>query len=835
MFSKHGLWSRLSVLLLISIFFTACDGSDGAAGPAGPAGSAGPPGPEGPPGTGLDPLEAAKIESCATCHGGVGDEHQAIYDGYVDASALDMTFSTVTSVPDGAGGFDVTLAFSITKNGLPFVDAAGLPSLDQKRFYAVQYDSATGQYLNGNTRLRETNVVPGAVAGDYVLTQTGVPFAPETPLAPFDGSQVYGYIAQGPLLRHAGDTGAELPAGSHVHLYEDVANTALAFGTAAVTDPNAYVSAANVTGCATCHGTPYMKHGYRDPLVAALPDFASCKSCHYDDRNGGHEDWQYMVDDPLNWATDGLPAAEVETKYAYKAKLMNDVHMAHAMEFPYPQSMANCATCHECKVDQVLANTNFTPETCLSCHPVQGVDAWPEMGVEGQPGFQAEGAYYQSHRAPALEYLWTRGADLSFHDPVANPNCQACHGAGVSRPFNEIHSGYDPRISNDAGARYADLFTASIDDVSVAGDVLTISYSADESAISNAVAGSLEVHVYVSFYGWGSKQFVVPSHQRDDSVGCSGGTRGCRFEYAPGDTNPLFPSFQEVAPGSYVLTADMAAFQAVVTDDIPTMIANGDVKTAEITLAPRLDVDVDVAVGLNAVTQTFDLGAAAFVADYFKGDNAVVDTNKCNVCHDQLAVTFHSGRGRGGDIVACKNCHAPVFPGSHLEMASRSIENYVHGIHSFQDFDPGDTFETFDPVLAKRYDLHINHTFPNFTIRNCEACHKPGTYNVPDQSQSLPGVLSKSDNPATWYDIVGGLAVENTAGRNISGSVPEFVTGPASRACGGCHRADLINPDRAGDLSAFNAHTEAGGTFVENDAEDTVLYGIIDKIMTLFE
>jgi OmcA/MtrC family decaheme c-type cytochrome len=278
----------------------------------------------------------------------------------------------------------------------------------------------------------------------------------------------------------------------------------------------------------------------------------------------------------------------------------------------------------------------------------------------------------------------------------------------------------------------------------------------------------------------------------------------------------------------------MAAFVPVLTDDIPTMILNGDVKKAEITLAPRLDVN-GVAVGLNAVTQTVDVVAGGLVADYFKGTNAVVDTNKCNVCHDQLAVTFHSGRGRGGDIVACKNCHAPVFTGSHLEMASRSIENYVHSIHSFQDFDPGSTFAAFDPVDALRYDLHINHTFPNFTITNCEACHNPGTYNVPDQSESMPGVLSVSDDPATWYAMVGGLAVEDIAGRNISGSVPEFVTGPASRACGACHRADLINPDLAGDLAAFNAHTEAGGTFVENDAEDTVLYGVIDKIMSLFK
>jgi hypothetical protein len=90
----------------------------------------------------------------------------------------------------------------------------------------------------------------------------------------------------------------------------------------------------------------------------------------------------------------------------------------------------------------------------------------------------------------------------------------------------------------------------------------------------------------------------------------------------------------------------------------------------------------------------------------------------------------------------------------------------------------------------------------------------------------MPGVLSKS------YTI---------SDRAI-GTLPEYVTGPASRACGGCHRADFINADNAGELASFLAHTDAFGTLVENDdpdiAEDDnyeVLFGIIDKLMGFFE
>ena len=53
----------------------------------------------------------------------------------------------------------------------------------------------------------------------------------------------------------------------------------------------------------------------------------------------------------------------------------------------------------------------------------------------------------------------------------------------------------------------------------------------------------------------------------------------------------------------------------------------------------------------------------------------------------------------------------------------------------------------------------------------------------------------------------------------------------------------MMNKDHAGDLASFNAHTDAFGTYVENDVDDDdgtaeddeVLFGIIEKIMTWFE
>ena len=83
-------------------------------------------------------------------------------------------------------------------------------------------------------------------------------------------------------------------------------------------------------------------------------------------------------------------------------------------------------------------------------------------------------------------------------------------------------------------------------------------------------------------------------------------------------------------------------------------------------------------------------------------------------------------------------------------------------------------------------------------------------------------------------DPPGSIAMEDPVGRNI-GTVPEVVTGPASRACGACHRARPINDDAAVELASFEAHTEVNGTYVPNDEDDEVLYGVIDKIMSMFD
>ncbi len=782
-----GKWTRLLAAAALASVLTlsGCmsDGDDGAPGADGQDGAdgmdgiAGPPGADGVDAT-IDPILQAKAESCNVCHRGVGDAHQAEYNKYQGArddgsSTLTLAFdeATLAVLDNEDGTYDVTVDIAITENGAPLAAMSDLGL--NSRFYVMR--RGTDGYFYDSTRRTEITGADGA----FEVFWDNLSFDPTTEAA------FAAWIGDETVV--IGDVNYD----ARMNLWQNVASDGFS------TSETAYASPANVTGCEACHGKPYLKHGERPAVVDGLGEFVACRTCHYDDRVGGHGDWQLLVDDPYAYATGALTDEEIAAAYPYTANVMNDVHMSHAMEFPYPQSMANCATCHEGKLDLATANDKFTIETCKSCHPVTGTGADPD----------ADPTYFEAGRAPALAYIW-RDRGVEFHN--AGLACQDCHnGGGGYTTFAEIHSGYDPRITDASDeVKWADKLTATIDSIDVTDNVVTVEFSVSDA--------DMVPYIYLSFYGWDSKHMIQASHTR--GVGPMCGTRACRYEAKPDDENALFAfTPNTLGATSYIAVMDLSVFEPALTNNIPTMIADDVIKTGIVTIAPRLYQADGTRLALDAVIMNFDATTGAEVPDYFTDGRATIDNAKCEACHDKLAVTFHAGSGRS-TVEACRNCHVTTSAGSHLEMQSRSIDSYVHAIHSFQAFSPGE-IDFDDPVEAMRYEHHIGHTFPNFTITNCEACHTAGVYNVPDQAKSLFGLSSGSDD-VMYRDL----------------TVPRYITGPASRACGGCHRADLINENEFGKLAAFNAHTEMGGTLVNADEDDgTILYGIIDKIMSMFQ
>jgi OmcA/MtrC family decaheme c-type cytochrome len=721
-------------------------------------------------------------ESCVICHSKAGADHQASYDELYQDGVIKVTNVTYsfTANPD-----TTTITFKMTKNGAPF-DARDADALN------INFVPYTGTGFEAEARLSLKGTLTYDGAGG--TTSTLVEKAPTASgyIDYSDLSNVDGLI----VIYGRDETIGTIP-GSRVTQNKYPFAALLKTGTGVN-----YASAANNAGCVKCHTDPYLKHGYiygevnHDPAT----DFYTCKACHLDNGPGGHYEWQLMVDNPPLAAA--YLAGEVEltpaqqAQYAYPTKLMNDVHMSHAMEFPYPQSMANCVTCHEGKLDTILADRNMKGPVCKSCHPVTGSQKYGTA-------------------ARALKTIMPPIIHSSMNLDTAD--CTACHGKGkMADSFRQIHSGYDKKIYTATGQRYSQAITVTIDSASFADNKLDVKFSAAESPdLQGLDVASIAPTVLVGLYGYKTKDFIVSPHERltdDNGDGAIDSKDSRALEAAVGATHPRIATVS-AAGGKWEVTADLSAWA--------DLIADKTVKRVEIAVLPTLKNADGVTLALNAPSRTFDLAANAFADNFY---SPIVKVAKgCENCHDALATTFHSP-DRGGNIVVCRLCHTTRSGGSHLEMQSRSIDSYVHAIHSFEAFDIGDV-NFADPVEAMHYEHHIEFPYPTHGITNCDSCHVAGTNEVPDQSKSLPGLLSGSDT------LMG-------RERNI-GNVPAYITGPGSRACGSCHRARMINEDEAGELVSFNQHTKQGGYLIEAPADSQETQGllttVIDYIMSLFK
>jgi OmcA/MtrC family decaheme c-type cytochrome len=803
MMSNGWLKTGSTMLFAGVLALTGC-GKDGAQGPQGPQGPAGTDGTKGTDGTtGVDFAQVAKLESCVGCHPTAGVDHQTRYNAFADGIDPATTKFAVSNVSDvvvtdsaTAGKKKATITFTLTKGGQPFT---GTPaSLAQKTVYFVTYDATAKKFptpaykqaadvdpdgsIGGQDSGSVVNFSFGsmtAVAGQpgvFTMVKDGLS---SDPVAGATDAFVYGYFGDALVPTLEGNLN---PGGRHYALMDNMVSFSKQ-----VAGTVGYTSTATVSGCERCHGANYSKHGYRQAKVAGLPDFVACKACHTDFRRGTDAGWYVLQDDPAFAASGAALDVPMKKKYAYTANVMQDTHNSHAFEFAYPQSMANCTTCHAGHEAEVTANAFFKLSTCKSCHPVTN-----------------------STRAPALKSILSANATLnSYHswidlyDQANESICLSCHGNLPNAPtFDKIHSGFDAQVYSAPGVKYSGAITATVTGATftAATKKVTVNFS-----VSGAPAdATVKPTVVMSLYGYGTKDFVVSGHGSQPD-------KKRNLEWSSGSTSnsPRLDVVPGTAAGTWVATADLTTWAGKLSD--------GSVKRAEIGILPAVTLANGTVVAAKGVTQTLNVAKDSSAAGIPAAAD-IVSADKCNKCHEALGTTFHSPSYGSAGVVGCRLCHTVNDGGSHLEMQGRSIDSYVHAIHSFQPFDVKN-INFADPVAAMEYEEHINSVYPNFSIQNCESCHNAGTYQVPDQSKSLPGVLSAS-------------ATLTGTTRSING-IPAVVVGPAQRACGSCHRTQLINEDQAGGLSALNAHMASFGTQVTNGTG--VLDGITAAIMSMFK
>ncbi len=468
--------------------------------------------------------------------------------------------------------------------------------------------------------------------------------------------------------------------------------------------------------------------------------------------------------------------------------------------------MADGVTCHEGKLDKVLADANFKVSTCKSYHPVTGAKA--AVAKEGDtPAYDTTKLVLKTILSEALHGK----LDLATTD------CTTCHKQGGSAPaFNKIHTGYNQTIYNAAGIKYSDAVSVTIQSATLKDNKLTIKFdaAAKPGFKDIDVTKGISPTVMVGLYGWDTKDFYVGPHERsfdDNKDGAIDSKDGRNLEWEVGSApNPRYTTVSAKG-GQWEVVADLTPWADKLKD--------GTVTRAQVAVLPATENVTKTVVAVNATSRTFDLGANKFDDKAFA---PIVTAEKCDSCHEALATTFHEP-SYGGDTTACRMCHIVKNGASHLEMQSRSLDSYIHAVHWSQQFDVA-AIDFKDPVQAAKYEDEIKMPFPTHEIGNCQACHLPGTFDVPSQAESLPGILSASAKNDTWDRKVGTIPV------------PSYVTGPATRTCGSCHRADAINEDAAGDLAILNQHFRQMGYLTPaGDKPVDTWTAITNQIQSLFK
>jgi OmcA/MtrC family decaheme c-type cytochrome len=159
----------------------------------------------------------------------------------------------------------------------------------------------------------------------------------------------------------------------------------------------------------------------------------------------------------------------------------------------------------------------------------------------------------------------------------------------------------------------------------------------------------------------------------------------------------------------------------------------------------------------------------------------VVDLDRCNVCHDQLAL--HGGQRF--KIEECVICHNPLVTDAEVrpdeEMPAESVHFkwLIHRLHTGHELARDFT------VYGYRGSVHnYNHVGYPGDRRNCEACHRPGTYSVPLPDEALATPTERD----IYSPMLPAAAACLSCHSSVDAAAHAYVnTAPFGESCAACH------------------------------------------------
>jgi len=778
---RHKFGALMALLVLAAFALTGCSGS---AGPAGPQGTTGATGPAGNPVVNPAALTAEQAET------------------------FTMT-GTVTSV---------TIASPpVVKFWLKDASGSGIINMGTK--------NAAGTALN-NLRFALAKLVPGTNGSpdqwvSYMVTNTSRPTTENngTLVDNGDGSYTYtfttdvtdvtktGGVTYEPNLTHrlAIQCSGTLP-GSTSTIYNP-ANITYDFIPATgkpVGAADTRREIVSIAACNECHGKLALHGGGRI-------DTKLCVVCHTDQRRIGQTastEAGGIFTSPV--ATSGSQAGKVVTYITDGQAVGNFVNMIHKIHMGnkltkqnynfagvafnaigFPQDQTNCRKCHKGDTEAQLAvtpqgnNWKTKPSrlACGACH--DGIDFATGTGttVKGATtghigGARADDAFCILCHDPL-------SIETKHMTPNATPNNPSVPAGAVNFTY-EINS-----LTVNAGNQAVVKFRILKDGTAVAFN----------GSGANPLTGFTGSPGFLVAFADGTDT-AVDYNNKGNLVAAAQPVTVSIADLLPSAASPKGTLGTPGADGYYTATIGTATYTAA---NFPA-----GAKMRAVALQGYFTQAAGTN-GLAAATARHAIAAWKGAA----GDTIrreVVDSDKCSQCHEwfeghggsrvktvMVCIMCHNGNftssGRGVTVAnlapaeAAKLTAAGYDATNPLTFPEKSMhfKNLIHGIHASHA-----RTTKFDFVRDRNGGLYYDFshvTFPGI-LKNCETCHKPGTYGV-----NLPAGALWSTTRIT-ADINGDGTGQDTSPATVKTmratvNPTDRVTSPIAATCIACHDGAL--------------------------------------------
>ena len=780
-------WQAASGMLLLAAALSACTGSTGAQGPAGSAGATGPVGPTGPTG----PIAALEIST---------------------ASSITATITSVT-VPTAAPVQPV-VTFQLT-------DQIGEPL---KGLTAGEIYLTVAKLVPPGTQLKAVppqtsapSPLPSYQWQSYIYTSA----SPAPTSAGTTTDPVVGTAAQPQATVEAGTAGKFVDNGDGTYRYtfsKDISSDPAVTYTSSLTHRVGFEirGVTNASGSTIAANSPVYTFQPSSGATSGitqydLVDDTTCKNCHQvlAWHGGARTEIQYCVMCHNPSSIDPSSGNTLDFKVMFHKIHMGEnlptvsgksltgaavTPLANYYIFGYENSINDYSTVAYPQSDASGNNTTVSgtgQRFCVTCHNASDANT-PQTGDYAT--------------APSAEACGSCHDDINFATGVGHNNqvandtqCVTCHGPSST-------------ITTPTGVQVA-VVPAHQTPVDTA--IATFEYNI--LSVTNTAPGQLPLAtIKVTDPTNNNAAYDItnptgPFQQASSALNLDIAWNTIDINnigsQSTGTANqPVTINFKAGGPG-LVKNPD-GSFTLQATTPIPATGTTGSgiasLEGRAVVTLPNISGSGTTAttLGVQGVSLGFAITDPTPVAR-----TAIVDINKCNVCHRVL--TLH-GENRTGDINLCASCHNPnatdisqhtsTSPASPCYSGNAAtsdnpidFKRLIHEIHASGDpyswgATGGVTICSFGGKATTFQVLYPGDA--NGSLANCQACHNAGTY-YPVDPTVIQGTTIHSNNITTLADDV--------------------AISPNASACSGCHNDSTAQQHMIQNGALFNAGKTATG------------------------